>query len=447
MADTEKPYCSFCGAEKSPSVPLIAGNDGHICEACVKLAHQVVNSWGQRRKNQQLAPQLLSPAQYMQHLDESVIGQEAAKETLAVAVYNHYLRLLNCDSEPVCQLGERIELEKSNILMAGPSGTGKTLLVRTLAQILGVPFASADATTLTQAGYVGDDVDSIISRLLDAADGDVQQARWGIVYIDEVDKLARRGGSGGAAVRDISGEGVQQALLKMIEGSEVRISRSGKRGEQGEEQVVDTRNVLFIAGGAFPGLEALVSSRIRPATGGIGFHADAHDGETPSVNQLLMALLPDDLHEYGLIPEFIGRFPIITFLKELDHAMLLRILTEPRNALVKQYKQLFAYQGVSLDITAAALDHIADQALARNTGARGLRAVLEGALQKTMFDMPSQPRLRKCTLDLVEQVDGSMALQVDSVLSAEGDERELGHQPVPADTRGPARSSDNRSLS
>ncbi|MCM2321377.1 MAG: AAA family ATPase, partial [Pseudomonas sp.] len=211
MADTEKPCCSFCGAEKSPTVPLIAGNEGCICEACVNLAHQVVSSWGQRRKLQQLAPQLRTPAAYKQHLDESVIGQEAAKETLSVAVFNHYLRLLNCDREPICQLGEEVELEKSNILMAGPSGTGKTLLVRTLARILGVPFASADATTLTQAGYVGDDVDSIITRLLEAANGDVQQAQWGIVYIDEVDKLARRSG-GGTAVRDISGEGVQQAL-------------------------------------------------------------------------------------------------------------------------------------------------------------------------------------------------------------------------------------------
>ncbi len=405
MADHETTCCSFCGAEKSPSVPLIAGNDGRICEACVTLAHKVVSSWGQRRKSQQLAPQLRTPAAYKQHLDESVIGQEAAKETLAVAVYNHYLRLLNCDREPVCQLGEAVELEKSNILMAGPSGTGKTLLVRTLARILGVPFASADATTLTQAGYVGDDVDSIIARLLEAAGGDVQQAQWGIVYIDEVDKLARRSG-GGTAVRDISGEGVQQALLKMVEGSEVRISKSGRRSEHGEEQVVDTRNILFIAGGAFPGLEELVRSRIQPKSGGIGFHAEPPCQQSVSINELLAALLPDDLHEFGLIPEFIGRFPIITFLQELDHATLLRILTEPRNALVRQYKQLFAYQGVTLEVSAAALSFVADQALARKTGARGLRAVLEAALQQTMFDMPSKPLLRACVLDLLEDAAG-----------------------------------------
>ncbi|PZR74207.1 MAG: ATP-dependent Clp protease ATP-binding subunit ClpX, partial [Stutzerimonas stutzeri] len=393
--------CSFCGAEKSPTVPLIAGNEGRICEACVKLAHQVVTSWGQRRQAQQLAPQLLTPAAYMQHLDESVIGQDEAKETLAVAVYNHYLRLLNCTREPVCQLGGTVELEKSNILMAGPSGTGKTLLVRTLARILGVPFASADATTLTQAGYVGDDVDSIIARLLEAAGGDVQKAQWGIVYIDEVDKLARRGG-GGTAVRDISGEGVQQALLKLVEGSEVRIGKGGRRGEHGEEQVVDTRNILFIAGGAFPGLETLVGSRVHPRGSAIGFHARPQQ-QAPSINELLAALLPDDLHEFGLIPEFIGRFPIITFLRELDHATLLRILSEPRNALVKQYQQLFAYQGVKLEFSEAALGHIADQALLRRTGARGLRAVMESALQRTMFEMPAQPQLRSCLLDLDEE--------------------------------------------
>lgn len=420
MTDTDKPCCSFCGAEKSPTVPLIAGNEGRICEACVKLAHQVVTSWGQRRQAQQLAPQLLTPAAYMQHLDESVIGQDEAKETLAVAVYNHYLRLLNWTREPVCQLGGTVELEKSNILMTGPSGTGKTLLVRTLARILGVPFASADATTLTQAGYVGDDVDSIIARLLEAAGGDVQKAQWGIVYIDEVDKLARRGG-GGTAVRDISGEGVQQALLKLIEGSEVRIGKGTRRGEHSEEQVVDTRNILFIAGGAFPGLETLVGSRVHPRGCAIGFHARPQQ-QTPSLNELLAALLPDDLHEFGLIPEFIGRFPIITFLRELDHATLLRILSEPRNALVKQYQQLFAYQGVKLEFSEAALGHIADQALLRRTGARGLRAVMEGALQRTMFEMPAQPQLCSCLLDFDEEGGELVVLrQFDEHLDAQAD--------------------------
>lgn len=417
MAKTETPRCSFCDAEKSPSVPLIAGNEGHICAACVTLAHQVISSWGQHRKNQQLAPKLRTPAAYKAHLDESVIGQQAAKQTLAVAVYNHYLRLLNRGGEETCQLGSPVELEKSNILMAGPSGTGKTLLVRTLARTLGVPFATADATTLTQAGYVGDDVDSIISRLLDAAGGDVQQAQWGIVYIDEVDKLARRSG-GGSTVRDISGEGVQQALLKMIEGSEVRLGKSSRRGDQSEEQVVDTRHILFIAGGAFSGLEEWVANRVQPKGSGIGFQAVTQRARPP-INELLASVLPDDLQAFGLIPEFIGRFPIITFLQELDHATLLRILTEPRNALIKQYQQLFAYQGVTLDVTRDALSFIATQALTRKTGARGLRTVLENALQPVMFSMPSQPRLCRCTLQLHLDEHGVESLIVTEELMEE----------------------------
>lgn len=405
MTDGETPRCSFCGVHKSPGVPLIAGNEGRICEACVNLAHQVVNSWGARRKTQQMAPHLLTPLAYRTLLDESVIGQQGAKETLAVAVYNHYLRILNQGSDSLATLDDQVELEKSNILMAGPSGTGKTLLVRTLARTLGVPFAIADATTLTQAGYVGDDVESIITRLLEAANDDVQLAQWGIVYIDEVDKLARRGG-GGAALRDISGEGVQQALLKMVEGTEVRITKSGRRGEHGEEQLVDTRNILFIAGGAFAGLEELVSGRMQPLTSSIGFSAPPRAAR-PGINDLLAALLPDDLHAFGLIPEFVGRFPVITFLQELDHGALLRILSEPRNALVKQYQQLFAYQGVTLSIAPEALDFIASQALARKTGARGLRSVLEAALQPTMFDMPSRPSVRQCRLELLEDEDGA----------------------------------------
>lgn len=415
MVDSNTPCCSFCGAEKSPALPLIAGNEGRICEACVKLAHQVVSSWGQRRRNQQLAPQLRTPRAYQQHLDESVIGQEQAKQTLAVAVYNHYVRLLNAGKDAsgkgaACKLGDQVELEKSNILMAGPSGTGKTLLVRTLARALGVPFASADATSLTQAGYVGEDVESIIARLLDAAEGDIQAAQWGIVYIDEIDKLARRSG-GGAAVRDISGEGVQQALLKLVEGSNVRLPKGGRRGEHGEEQVVNTTNILFIAGGAFAGLETLVGSRLQPKETAIGFHSKPKAVQ-PTINELLAALLPDDLHEFGLIPEFIGRFPIITFLEELDHGALLRILTEPRSALVKQYQQLFAYQGVELSVSPDALSHIADLALARKTGARGLRAVLESALRQTMFEMPSLPLLRHCALELSTGLDGEPCLQV-----------------------------------
>ena len=426
MADTEKLHCSFCGVEKSPQVPLISGNEGRICEACVKLAHQVVSSWGQRRKAQAMAPQLRTPAAIKQHLDEYVIGQESAKETLAVAVFNHFVRLLNQGTQPFCGEDSSVELEKANVLMAGPSGTGKTLIVRSLARILGVPFASADATSLTQAGYVGEDVDSIIVRLLEAAGGDVEQAQWGIVYIDEVDKLAKRGG-GAAAVRDISGEGVQQALLKLVEGTELRLPKAGRRREGGEEVTVDTRNILFIVGGAFPGLEELVGKRIRPSQGGIGFHAVPAQ-ESPSVNELLEALMPDDLNSFGLIPEFIGRFPIITFLQELDEAALVRILTEPRNALVKQYRQLFSYQGIQLDITPEAIRFVAKQAIERHTGARGLRAVLESSLHDTMFSVPSSPGVTRCVLHLEGEGDGAQ-LRV-NMLREDTDKTDIAPAPV-----------------
>lgn len=406
---TDSPRCSFCGVEKSVQIPLIAGIEGRICEACVTLAHQVVGSWGQRRKGTLFKQDIRTPENIKAHLDSYVIGQDFAKETLSVAVYNHYLRLINRVTPQLgVSLDNMVELEKSNVLLVGPSGTGKTLLVRSLARILGVPFASADATTLTQAGYVGDDVDTIISRLLEAAGGDVQQAQTGIIYIDEIDKLARRA-TGIAAGRDVSGEGVQQALLKMVEGTDVRVTKIAKRREAAEEVTIDTTHILFIVGGAFPGLEEWVSNRLRPSNSGIGFHAPLPVKETPNINALLAELLPEDLQKFGLIPEFIGRFPVISFLKELDQATLVRILTEPRNSLVKQYRQLFHYQGVELDITPQAIECIAKQALQRQTGARGLRSIMEAALRSTMFRMPSQTNLRKCILQVTPPASESEA--------------------------------------
>jgi ATP-dependent Clp protease ATP-binding subunit ClpX len=413
------PCCSFCGVEKTPEMPLIAGNDGHICEQCVKLAFQVVHSWGQRSVKVQ--PELKTPAAIKAFLDEYIIGQDDAKRTLSVAVFNHYLRLMNQGKGdnrlPSADNQDLVELEKSNVLMAGPSGTGKTLLVKTLARIIGVPFVVGDATTLTQAGYVGEDVDTLLKRLVEAAEGDVQLAQWGIVYIDEIDKLAKKG-AGGASVRDISGEGVQQALLKMVEGSEVKVSKSGRR-EGGDDATMNTQNILFIVGGAFPGLTELVGARLRPRKTGIGFSAPIETEAQPSNARLLEALQPDDLQQFGLIPEFIGRFPIITFLQDLDVASLKRILTEPRNALTRQYRQLFAFQNVELDFSDEALTLIAEEAVKRGTGARGLRSMMESLLLSTMFDLPTRVGLKGCKVVVDEQGE-LKSLRVEEILADGG---------------------------
>ncbi len=404
MAELNEVSCSFCGAEKNIHTPLISGNDGRICEACVKLAYQVVASWAPGAKDNALQPELHTPVAIKKHLDEYVIGQALAKETLAIAVYNHYMRLIHSRKESFKELDELVEIEKSNVLLVGPSGSGKTLIVRSLAKILGVPFVSADATSLTQAGYVGDDVDSILIRLLDAADGDVSHAQWGIVYIDEIDKISRSG-SAGTSARDVSGEGVQQSLLKLVEGSELKLPKAGHRRENSEDVVLDTRNILFIVGGAFAGLDEIIVERLRPKESSIGFHTRSHR-EPAKVENIFENLLPDDLKAFGLIPEFIGRFPITASLHELDVEALLKILVEPKNSLLKQYRQLFSYQGVSLEVSNAALEYIANEANLRHSGARGLRSVLEQALHTTMFEMPSLSGVRVCVLDVKESENG-----------------------------------------
>ena len=343
-----------------------------------------------------------------------MIGQDSAKETLAVAVYNHYKRLAAESENPRRTLDDdRVEIEKSNILLLGPSGTGKTLLAATLARIVGVPFVVADATTLTQAGYVGEDVESILSRLLDAADGQREIAEWGIVYIDEVDKLARQGETA-HGTRDVSGEGVQQALLKLVEGTRVKLTPKGRK-DSAEAAVIDTRNILFLAGGAFAGLESLLEKRLQPERVGIGFHAQPETKAVPlAKHRLYEETHPDDLRHFGLIPEFIGRFPIVTALHDLDEEALVRILTEPRNALVRQFQRLFAFEGVRLEFSPEALRAIARRSIERGTGARGLRSVLEGLLKRTMFDLPSMSDIAVCRVDEMAVLGGSgVALEPD----------------------------------
>jgi len=400
VSDRELMKCSFCGTQQSRESPLIVGLEGHICETCVRLANQVVSSWGRRRDVAKPLKKPPVPGEIKAHLDKYVIGQEQAKETLSVAVYNHYKRLAaESDTGAIGMDDDRVEIDKSNILLLGPSGTGKTLLASTLARIVGVPFVIADATTLTQAGYVGEDVESILHRLLDAAQGNNGIAEWGIVYIDEIDKLARSSESS-HGVRDVSGEGVQQALLKLVEGTRVRLSDKGRRKDGADGNALDTRNILFIAGGAFTGLETLVDKRLQPEKTGIGFHAPLANSERKaSGDALFQETHPDDLKHFGLIPEFIGRFPVIAALEQLDVDALVRILTEPRNALVRQYRQLFDYDEVELEFTADALRAIAEQALARGTGARGLRGVMENLLQKTMFELPSDKAIVRCLVD------------------------------------------------